>query len=163
MASHTPFGSNSFALVAKGLVAIHAMIRAGTDESAEAEAIRDSLDAPHKTLTPTERYRAQWLSEDLYSISDPPDPDRPKELNSQAQQQLLDALEAREDRDRDRVLLLLRQVRKSLPPALLSHLRGSIWSESGHPEVAAEFHRHASERAPLNEDYRATYLDGRAN
>ena len=52
MASHTPFGSDSFAIVAKGLVAIHAMIRAGTDESPEAESIRDSLDAPHKVLTP---------------------------------------------------------------------------------------------------------------
>ena len=94
----------------------------------------------------------------MYSISDPPDPDRPKELNPQAQQQLAEAFEARQNAEWDRALLLLRQVQKSLPPALVSHLRGSIWLESGHPEVAAEFSLHASECDPANNNYRANSL-----
>lgn len=158
MASHTPFGSKSFAQIAKGLVAIHSMIRAGTDELPEAESIRDSLDAPYRVLTPTERDRAQWLSEDLYSISDPPDANTPKELNPQAQQQLAEAFEARQNREWDRALLLLRRWQKYIAPALLGHLRGSIWLESGHPHVAAEFFRHASECDPENATYRAYYL-----
>ena len=158
MASHIPFGSMSFGQVARGLVAIHAMIRAGTDESAEAESVRDSLDAPYKVLTSTERDRAQWLSEDLYSISDPPDVNTPKELNPQAQQQLAEAFAARQNREWDRALLLLRQVQRSIAAALLSYLRGSIWWEAGHPQVAAEFFRHASECDPANAEYRATSL-----
>ena len=158
MASHIPFGSKSLGQVAKGHVAIHAMIRAGTDESLEAELVRDSLDSPYKVLTAVERERARWLSEDLYSISDPPDVDAPKELNSQAQQQLTEAIEARQKREWDRALLLLRQAQKSLAPALLSYLRGSIWLEAGHPHVAAEFFRHASECDPANPNYRALSL-----
>ena len=158
MAAHIPFGSRSFGQVARGLVAIHAMITAGTDESAEAESVRDSLDAPYKVLTSTERDRAQWLSEDLYSISDPPDVNTPKELNPQAQQQLTEAFAARQNREWDRVLLLLRRWQKYIAPALLGYLRGSIWLESGHPHVAAEFFRHASECDPANANYRAYYL-----
>ena len=158
MASHTPFGSKSFAQIAKGLVAIHSMIRAGTDELPEAESIRDSLDAPYRVLTPTERDRAQWLSEDLYSISDPPDANTPKELNPQAQLQLFEAIKARENHEWDRALLLLRQTQKSLAPTLLSYLRGSIWQESGYAHVATEFFRHASECDSENAACRAMYL-----
>ncbi len=158
MTLHPPFGSKSFGHVARGLVAIHDMIRAGTDESPEAESIRDSLDAPYKVLTPTERDRAQWLSEDLYSIGDPPNPATSKVLNLEAQQQLADAIVARQNREWDRGLLLLRQVQESLAPAILSFLRGSIWQESGHPHIATAFFRHASECDPENVTCRAMYL-----
>lgn len=158
MASHIPFGSKSFGQVAKGHVAIHSMIRAGTDESLEAELVRDSLDSPYKVLTAVERERARWLSEDLYSIGDPPDVNTPKELNPQAQQQLVDAIKARESREWDRALVLLRQVQKFLAPAPLSYLRGSIWQESGHPHVATAFFRHASECDGENAALRAMYL-----
>ena len=158
MAPRTPFGSKSFAQVARGLVAIHGLIRAGTDESPEAESIRDSLDAPYKVLTPTERYRAQWLSEDLYSISNSPDGGTPQEPSLQAQLQLVEAIEARRNSEWDQALLLLRQAQKSTAPALVSYLRGSIWQESGHPHVATEFFRHASKCDPENVTCRAMYL-----
>ena len=158
MASHIPFGSKSFGQVAKGHVAIHAMIKAGTDESLEAELVRDSLDSPYKVLTAVERERARWLSEDLYSISDPPDPDTPKEINPQAQQQLAEAFEARQNREWDRALLLLRRRQKYISSPLLGYLRGSIWLESGHPHVATEFFRHASGCDPTTANYRALYL-----
>jgi len=152
------FGSKSFGLVAKGLVAIHAMIRAGTDESPEAESIRDSLDAPNKNLTPTEKHRAQWLSEDLYSIGDPPDVSTPEESNPKAQQQLAEAIKARQNCEWDQALLLLRQTQKFLTQALLSYQRGLIWAESGHPHVATAFFRHASQCDPTNADYVAAYV-----
>lgn len=158
MTTNVPFGSLSFKMVARGFVTLHRLIAAGGGDSPEAEAVRDSMEAHSKVLTPTERHRAQWLSEDLYSISDPPDANTPKELNPQAQLQLFEAIKARENHEWDRALLLLRQTQKSLAPTLLSYLRGSIWQESGYAHVATEFFRHASECDPANANCRAMYL-----
>lgn len=153
-----PFGSRSFKMVARGFVNLHRLIAAGCGDSLEAEAVRDSMELPSKVLSAVERERARWLSEDLYSISDPPDANTPKELNPQAQQQLAEAFEARQNREWDRALLLLRRWQKYISPDLLSYQRGSIWLESGYPHVAAEFYRHASECNPANANYRAYYL-----
>ncbi|HVA51690.1 MAG TPA: hypothetical protein VNH11_35445 [Pirellulales bacterium] len=152
------FGSPSFNLVAKGLLDLHRLIKEGKDDSMEAEAIRDALDAPLKALNPTEKARAQWLSEDLYSVSEPPAAINPKEMNPQAQQQLNEAFEARQSGEWDRALALLRRWREYIAPALLGYLRGSIWLEAGNPEVAAVFYRHASQSDPANAHYRAVYL-----
>src|SRR4051794_28149742 len=135
MVAHLPFGSPSFKLVAKGLVALHRLIRDGKDDSPEAEAVRDALDAPLKALSRTEKERAQWLSEDLYSVSEAPAATALKEMNLQAQQQLNDALEARQSGEWDRALALLRRWRESISPTLLSYLRGAIWLEAGNPDV----------------------------
>src|SRR5438132_4784330 len=104
MVGHPPFGSLSFKLVLKGLVELHRLIKDGKDDSPEAESIRDALDAPLKALNRTEKERAQWLSEDLYSVSEPPVAPSLKEMNFQAQQQLNEAIEAREGREWDRGL-----------------------------------------------------------
>src|SRR5262249_25640748 len=143
MIRQSMFGSPSFKLVAKGLVALHRLIKEGKDDSSEAESIRDALDAPLKALNASERERAQWLSEDLYSISEPHAGTTLKEMNLQAQQQLNEALEARQSREWDRALALLRQWREYISPALLSYLRGSIWLEAGNAHVAAAFYAHA--------------------
>ncbi len=63
MYEHIPFGSPIFNLVAKGLVALHRLIKEGKDDSPEADSIRDTLDAPLKALSRIEKDRAQWLSE----------------------------------------------------------------------------------------------------
>src|SRR5580692_2787275 len=104
-----PFGSQSFKLVAKGLVELHALIKRGDDDSPEAESIRDALDAPLKALNPVEKERAQFLSEDLYSVSEPPTATAQKEMNAQAQQQLNEAFEARENRKWEQALSILRR------------------------------------------------------
>ncbi len=158
MVVNSRMGSPTFERVAKGLVALHRLIKDGSDDSPEAEAIRDELDAPLKALNPTERQRAQWLSEDLYSVSEPPAATEHKALNPQAQRQLNEAFEARQSREWDRALALLRRWKEYIAPALLSYLRGAIWLESGHPEVAAVFYGHASECDSENANYRAIYM-----
>src|SRR5208283_1166085 len=123
MVTHPPSGSPSFKLVAKGLVALHRLIKDGKDDSLEAESLRDALDAPLKVLNRTEKERAQWLSEDLYSVSEPPAATTQKEMNPQAQQQLNEAFEARQSREWDQALALLRRWRECISPALLRHER----------------------------------------
>ncbi|MGO9115170.1 MAG: hypothetical protein ACLP9L_38655 [Thermoguttaceae bacterium] len=81
MVVHPAFGSPSFKLVAKGLVELHRLIKAGHDDSPEAESVRDALNAPLKALNATEKARAQWLSEDLYSVSEPPAATTLREMN----------------------------------------------------------------------------------
>jgi hypothetical protein len=158
MVTHSPFGGLSFKLVAKGLVALHRLIKEGKDDAPEAESVRDALEAPLKALNATEKERAQWLSEDLYSVSEPPAGTTDKEMNPEAQQQLNEALEARQSREWDRALALLRRWREHISPALLSYLRGSIWLEAGYPDVAAEFYGHAAESDPANAHYQAIYM-----
>ncbi len=158
MVVNARISSPTFERVAKGLVALHRLIKDGRDESPEAEAFRDELDVPLKALNPTERLRAQWLSEDLYSASEPPPATEPKALNPQAQRQLNEAFEARQSREWDRALALLRRWKEYIAPGLLSYLRGSIWLDLGHPDVAAVFYCHASECDPTNANYQAIYM-----
>ena len=158
MVGHPPFGSPSFRLVAKGLVELHQLIKDGQDDAPAAESVRDALDAPLKALNPVEKERAQWLSEDLYSVSEPPAATTQKEMSPQAQQQLNEANEARQSQEWDRALALLRQWREYISPALLSYLRGRIWEDAGYPAVAAAFFGHASESDPATANYRALYL-----
>jgi tetratricopeptide (TPR) repeat protein len=156
--AHPPFGGPSFKLVAKGLVALHQLIKEGKDDSPEAESVRDALDAPLMALNAAEKKRAQWLSEDLYSVSEPAAGTVQKDLSPQAQQQLNEALEARQAGEWDLALTLLRRLQELISPALLGYLRGAIWLEVGNPDVAALFFEHASESDPSNANYRAIHM-----
>jgi tetratricopeptide (TPR) repeat protein len=152
------FESQSFRLVAQGLLALHKLIEAGQSESAEAEAVRDAMDLPLKALSQPEKERARWLSEDLYSISAPSVTHPLKELTNQAQHQIDEFYEARRNHEWDRALDLLRSCQQSLSPHLVSYLRGSIWLEAGNSDVATEFFKHASKLEPTNANYRSIYL-----
>ena len=132
MAPHPTFGSSSFKLVAKGLVELHRLIKEEKDDSSEADSVRDALDAPLKVLSRIEKERAQWLSDDLYSVSEPSATATQKDMNSQAQQQLHEAFEARQSREWDRALTLVRRWKEYISPALLSYIRGAIWLEAGY-------------------------------
>jgi tetratricopeptide (TPR) repeat protein len=158
MVRHLFLDNPSFRQVAKGLVELHGLIKKGKDDSPEAESVRDALDAPLAALSENERKQAQWLSEDLYAVSEPSEADVQKEMNAQAQQMLYEALEARHRGEWDQSLKLLRRWRDYISPTLLSFLRGSIWLEAGHPDIAVVFYRHASEREPANANYRSIYL-----
>jgi tetratricopeptide (TPR) repeat protein len=162
MVTYPPFGSPSFKLAAKGLVELHRLMKDGKDDSPEAESVRDALDAPLNALNRTEEERAQWLSEDLYSVSEPPAATTQKEMNPQAQKQLIEAIEARQNGEWDRALALLRRWREYIAPTLLSYLRGSIWFDAGFPDVAAMFYGHASESDPADASYRALFIDALA-
>jgi len=158
MIAYPPFGSASFQLVAKGLVALHVLGKEGKDDSPEAESVRDSLDLPLAALNRIEKERAQWLSEDLYSVSEPSSAIQ-KEMNPQAQQQLSEAIEAQLKGEWDRALGLLRRWREYIAPPLLSYRRGSIWLGAGIPEIATMFYGHATESDPANAIYQVGYLD----
>jgi tetratricopeptide (TPR) repeat protein len=158
MVTSPSFGSPSFRSAAKGLIALHQLIKDGKDDSPEAESVRDALDLPLRALNRIEKERAQWLSEDLYSVSEPSTSTTQKEMNPQAQQQLNEAYEARQGREWDRALALLRRWKDYISPALLSYLRGAIWLEAGNLDVAAVFYGHASECDRANSNYQAMYL-----
>ena len=111
-----------------------------------------------RALSETERQRAQWLSEDLYSVSEPAAATTQQENNPQAQRELIEAIEAQSNEKWDRALELLRQGKEHVAQALLSYLRGSIWLEAGNPDVATVFYRHASQSDPENADFRAVYM-----
>jgi len=157
MIAYPPFGSASFQLVAKGLVALHVLGKEGKDDSPEAESVRDSLDLPLAALNRIEKERAQWLSEDLYSVSEPSSAIQ-KEMNPQAQQQLSEAIEAQLKGEWDRALGLLRRWREYIAPSVLSYIRGSIWLAAGNADIATMFYGHAMENDPDNVNYQAIYL-----
>ena len=79
-------------------------------------------------------------------------------MDSCAQQQFSEAVEARECGEWDRALGILRQYKDQISPALLSYVRGRIWEDVGHPWVASFFFGHASESDPTNANYRALYM-----
>jgi tetratricopeptide (TPR) repeat protein len=143
--------------VIRGIRELHRLAVEGRDESPEADAIRDATDGPWEALSEVERRRVSGLSEDLYSISDPPAAG-PQEMNPQAQSRLYEANEARTRGEWDRALGLLRRWGKYASPSLVSFLRGSIWSEAGDPETAVLFYEHAARLDPENGNYLAVLL-----
>ncbi len=163
MLAHPAFGGPSFKLVAKGLVELHRLIREGKDDSPEAESVRDTLEGPLKALNRAEKERAQWLSEDLYSVSAPPAAAGQASMDADAQRQLNAAIEARDRGDWDGALGLFRGLQDNISPDLLSFYRGVIWADAGYPDVAVEFFNHASDRDPANAHYRELYMEALAD
>ena len=62
---------NYLAMV-RGTRELHQLIAADQEDSAEADAIRDATNGPWQALSEVERNRVRNLSEDLYSLVDPP-------------------------------------------------------------------------------------------
>jgi hypothetical protein len=135
---------------------LHELIAAGKDDSPEADALRDAADGPWEGLSEVERQRVGNLSEDLYSLVEPPPATQP--MNPEAQAKLSEVLGARQRGEWDRALDLLRQWRAYIDPAQVSYLRGSIWLEAGDPETAALFFEHAHKLEPSDGNYHAMFL-----
>ena len=158
MTSPSTISSNqNFRQVIRGYLRLHQLTVEGRDESVEADAIRDSLDLPWRVLNETEKNRVQGLSIDLFAISDPSE-NVPMAMNPQAQKNLTEAFEAKQQGDWDRALALLRRWNKYITPELVSYLQAGIWLGAGCPELAAVFYEHAAELAPENANYRALFL-----
>lgn len=148
----------NFRAVVSGFLELHRLRVDGRNDSEEANAVRDALDIPWEGLSPVEEARIAGLSEDLYSISDPlPAGGRPA-MSLEAQSQLSEAMEARQQADWDRALAILRRWKEMIAPDLLSYLRGTIWLGAGVPQVAAFFFRHAADLSPDNANYQAISL-----
>jgi tetratricopeptide (TPR) repeat protein len=148
--------SPSYLAYARGIRELHRLALEGREDSPEADAVREATDGPWLALSETERERLGGLSEDLYSISEPAS--EFLEANPQAQERVLEAVEAYERGEWDRALVLLRRFSKYLSPALLSYLRGSIWLAAGDAETAVLFCDHAAQFEPKNGNYLTCYL-----
>jgi hypothetical protein len=125
-----------------GLYRLHALTISGHDDSDEAQAVRAGLEQPGFRLSTADQTRIRGLSEDLYTLSEPPH--AMLSLNQEAQGGLIEALDARRLGDWDRALELLRRYARHLDAAIVSYLRGAIWLEAGDPATAALFFAHAN-------------------
>jgi tetratricopeptide (TPR) repeat protein len=148
--------SPSYQAIVRGTRELHQLLAAGQDDSPEADAIREATDAPWEALSEVERERVRNLSEDLYSLVEPPPAAEP--MTREAQAGLVEAYQAKQRGEWDRALELLRQRRAHIHPALLSYLRGSIWLDAGDPSTAVLFFEHAYNLQPDNENYLAMFL-----
>jgi hypothetical protein len=138
----------SYLAMVRGTRELHQLLATGKDDLPEADALRDATDGPWQSLSETERNRVRNLSEDLFSLIEPPP--NPQPMNPLAQAKLNEVYEAKQRGEWDRALDLLRSWRAHIDPALVSYLRGSIWLEAGDPATAALFFDHASK---LNSGY----------
>jgi tetratricopeptide (TPR) repeat protein len=152
------FASPLFLTVMRGILQMHRLDVDGQLESAEADALRDAMDAPWGGLSDLERKRIEGLSLDLHATGESTGDQTPLESNSQAQVKLFEAYEARERGEWDRALELLRRWGKYAPAALVAYLRGTIWNNAGVPEAAAVFFEAASRLEPENGNYQAALL-----
>ena len=94
--------SPSYLATVHGTHELHRLIAEGKEDSPEAEAIRDASDGPWEALSETERDRARWVAEDLYSLYE--EPPAKQEMTREAQAGLNEAYEARERGEWDRRL-----------------------------------------------------------
>src|SRR5437879_1817548 len=101
--------SPNYLTVRRGLLRMHQHAANGRFESAEADALRDAMDAPWEGLTAVERDRIAGLSADLNAIGETPTERPAAEMNPQAQGKLVEAYEARARGEWDRSLALLRR------------------------------------------------------
>jgi tetratricopeptide (TPR) repeat protein len=148
--------SPNYRAYVRGVRELHQLSVAGKEDSPEADAIRDATDGPWEALSEVERERVGNLSEDLYSLVEPPPAAQP--MNPQAQAKLNEAFEARERGEWDRALELLRRLTPFLAPDVISFFRGRIWLDAGDPETAVLFLEYASRLQPDDGNYLAIFL-----
>ena len=156
-----PFPTNqNYEKSVEGLRRLHALALSGENESQEADAVRASLEKPWQSLSGIEQRRLTGLSEDLYSISEPPL--EPKPVNPQAHRKLIELYEARQVGEWDKALELLRRWGLHLETKMRSYLFGAIWGEAGDFATAALFFEHAASLEPENENYACLLLNALA-
>lgn len=151
------FDNPDFLAYARLLHQLHQLIRAGADETAKGEELRERMDEPARDLSQVEIDCLNGISADLYTLSDPPWQVQPSP--PAVREELKDALEARDARDYIKALDLLRKNQVYRDAATMSYMRGRIWSEAGENEIAVDFFRGAKELAPENGNYSFMWLD----
>lgn len=137
------FDNAHFRAYARLLHQLHQLIRAGADETAEGEVLRERMDEPANFLDPEEVECLRGISADFYTLSEPPWQVQPSP--PAMREELQAAIDAREKGDFVRALDLLRKHQRYRDTADVSALRGSIWSQAGENEIAADFFRRAKE------------------
>ncbi len=158
MTATQSFGAHAFDLVARGMIVLHQLIADGKGDEPEADAVRDSLDAPLASMSKSERERARMLSGDLYSFTELK-PDRVLMVaNAEAQAGFQAIYNAKQRRQWDVTLDLIRKWQDYLPLVVLSYMRGSTWADAGKHEIASAFYAKAADIEPKG-NYPALYLD----
>ncbi len=158
--THRPLPqSPAYQEVVRGLLRLRRYTVAGQDQSPEYHETCATMEGYWGQLTSAENERLSGLSQDLYTVSDPPPAQPPERMNPQAQARLSEAYETRERGEWDRSLELLRRWGKFVPGPLLSYLRARIWEDAGDKAVAAIFFDQAWRLDPSNENMRAGYLN----
>ncbi len=138
------------------LLRLHRMTLAGQDQTKEADALRDEMEAPWYCMSAGDRIRVDELSADLYSIghgltAPANSPSTPADLAD-------DIRELSENNDWDGILKRIRELESSLDPRDNAYARGICWAHLGMPSVAVEFLIEASRLRSLSAEEEALLL-----
>lgn len=128
------------------LSALYSLMVNGQGESDEADEIREASERPWKKLSREDRRRANWLSEDLYSLESILSPGKLslKEFPSSSASRLVQAASLGQY---DELLSLLRQYAAKLPPDRVACLRAYVWMLAEQSAPAQLFLRGAAHAA----------------
>lgn len=131
------------------LLDLHELIRTGRGDSAEADELRDRMDAPWRRLEASEIALVDGLSADLHTLGvkrDAPDRDASDGDESKRFEQ------AFQQEDWASALEAIRTNEPRLAPRTVSFCRGVCWAHLGEPEVAISFLNDAASFEPLAPD-----------
>lgn len=136
---------------------LHALNAIDALDSAEADDIREKMDAAWKELSVEDRALLRGLSADLYSLTDE------EILRSDVYLNEISLMQAarREYEVGDWISLLdtLRAIANKFPRSVVAYMRGRCWSEMGRPEPAYWFFDLAHQLDPSQPNYELLALD----
>jgi tetratricopeptide (TPR) repeat protein len=155
MATERLFHYPDFINYVRLLYDLHVAMREGWDESAEGETLRERMEHPGSRLSSEEIASLNGISADFYSLTDQTSA-IPAPITADVMADLDHAMQARESREFDTALRLLRKHSQHIPPASLAYLRGRIWLAAGEYQIAAAFLQRASDLDPENSNF--TYI-----
>jgi hypothetical protein len=125
------------------LLRLHDLITRGQGDDAEAEAVRDQMDAPWHAMTEAEQERMGGLSEDLYALAE--NNARSVKMSAEERRRWGEEFRAAfECGGSDRALGLLRRPPDDVPADHVAFIQADCWERLGCPEVALQFMRAAT-------------------
>lgn len=140
---------------------LHALIRRGTDESAEGEALRDRMDIPMEYLDQDEIDVANRLSADLYTLF-AESKESPLPMVPRAREAINAAFAERSKRQFANALDLFRTAAPHFEVWQINYARGSTLLDAGLPGLAADFFLDVSRRRPDYPNFRFMWLSALA-
>ena len=158
MSAQEFFDNPAFVAYVRLLARLHALIRAGRDETPEGEELRSQMDAPGEQLSAEEVSAIKGIAADLYSLQDPPT--ARTIVNAKESLRLRqDALAARDAGRFHDAFACIRKCEPYLEPALAAALRGNVWRAVGEHSIAASYFAWAARMEPNNEVFAFYELD----
>ncbi len=135
------------------LLKLHEMVAQGTDQTDEADVLRDSMDLPARGLSPLEFTRLKGLAGDLYMLNG-------EEVKVKTGQPYRheEFCANQAVKNWDEILSILRKSNFPGPEEGVALLRGMCWFEIGEIDVALLFIEHAEKLQPSNLTIRALAL-----